>query len=250
MTGCRRTGCGTGAGGGCCGIGDGARSGEKVRGGGELRAGAETSAMRRCSSNSAEFARGMEDGGAAACLGGWLPPRRCCVGLALGAPDTRGSLRGGGSIVCCFGPLMPSSPAFACSQPYLSCVSASSASAFGMKKVLLFLRQPMSLTVSKYCEMISSLDSSSVVACPPVLSSTAVRRPSMMAPRCLARPSPCSSAASACASAAFTSRILSASACMIAASRSRFCRLISFMASMTDWCKRIWVQRTLLMVKP
>mmetsp|Transcript_3294 Transcript_3294/g.7642 ORF Transcript_3294/g.7642 Transcript_3294/m.7642 type:complete len:256 (-) Transcript_3294:250-1017(-) len=125
-----------------------------------------------------------------------------------------------------------------------------SAGLWGMKMACARELAPMSLSVSKYCVMSSNSEMLSVLSFSPVSTLMEFLRPSTMAARCFAMPSPCKRAASASASALTTVLIFSASAAMTAASRNRFCLLISFIECMTSWLGLSSVTKAWWIMKP
>mmetsp|Transcript_47183 Transcript_47183/g.135074 ORF Transcript_47183/g.135074 Transcript_47183/m.135074 type:complete len:214 (+) Transcript_47183:98-739(+) len=125
-----------------------------------------------------------------------------------------------------------------------------SAGLCGMNTELDFEFAPISFSVSKYCVMSNSSETLSEESCSSVPEVTDLFRPSTIASRCFAMPSPCRRADSHSASAFFTTRILSASAAIIAASRRRLCLLISFMEFITSWLGFSSVTRALMIWNP
>mmetsp|Transcript_49926 Transcript_49926/g.100500 ORF Transcript_49926/g.100500 Transcript_49926/m.100500 type:complete len:216 (-) Transcript_49926:549-1196(-) len=146
--------------------------------------------------------------------------------------------------------LWPGAPAWRMPLRICPATSATAPALWGRKTVWALVFAAMSRSVSKYCVIRSSSETFSVdrVSCVPWVMES--RRPSMIARRCRAIPSPWSCAASAEASAAFTTLIFSASAAMMEASRRRFCLLISFMECMTSALGVSSVTRDLWMAKP
>merc|ERR1719387_3502275 len=128
--------------------------------------------------------------------------------------------------------------------------SATAPAEWGRKTVCALEFAAMSRSVSKYWVIRRSSEIFSVERFSPVPWVIESRSPSMIARRWRAMPSPWSWAASAAASAAFTTLIFSASAAMTDASRRWRCLLISFMDATTEASGTSSVTKALWIWKP
>mmetsp|Transcript_51042 Transcript_51042/g.128064 ORF Transcript_51042/g.128064 Transcript_51042/m.128064 type:complete len:212 (+) Transcript_51042:116-751(+) len=160
----------------------------------------------------------------------------------------------------CYPSIHPSLPpsmvyflALPTTPPLISSASAPSEPGLcGMKIVWWPDWAPRSLSVSKYCVM-RTRSRTSLAPMPLMFlekSCTLSRRPSTIALRCRAIPSPCRYLDSASASAFLTINTLSASAFSWVATRCRLLALISFMASRTRRSGDTSVTNVLMIVQP